>query len=67
MSRENVEWARRAYAAFNRGDVAAGVEDFAPEFEWVGRYGNEPRKPPLADSPRWDAVPDPSDEDYFED
>ena len=31
----NIEWARRAYAAFNRGDVAAGVENFTPEFEWV--------------------------------
>ena len=35
MSQENIDWARRAYAAFNRGDVAGGVEDFAPEFEWV--------------------------------
>jgi ketosteroid isomerase-like protein len=35
MSQENVDWARRAYRAFNRGDLAAAVEDFAPEFEWV--------------------------------
>ncbi len=32
---ENVEILRRAYVAFNRGDFAASVEDFAPEFEWV--------------------------------
>ena len=36
MSEANVEWARGAYAAFNRGDLAAGVVTFrAPEFEWV--------------------------------
>ena len=35
MSQENLDWARRAYAAFNRGDLAGGVENFAPEFEWV--------------------------------
>jgi ketosteroid isomerase-like protein len=35
VSEENIQWARRAYAAFNRGDVAAGVADFAPDFQWV--------------------------------
>ena len=32
---ENVEIARRAYAAFNRGDLEGMVADFAPEFEYV--------------------------------
>ena len=32
---ENVEVLRRAYRAFNRGDFAASVVDFAPEFEWA--------------------------------
>jgi hypothetical protein len=31
-------------------------------FEWVGRYGNEARNPPVADSPRIWPVPDPDDE-----
>jgi len=35
MSQENVDWARGAYAAFNRGDLEAGVANLAPEFEWV--------------------------------
>jgi ketosteroid isomerase-like protein len=35
MSEENVDWARRAYGAFNRGDFASAIESFAPEFEWV--------------------------------
>jgi hypothetical protein len=35
MSRENVEVMRRAYEAFNRGDLRAAVADFAPDFEYV--------------------------------
>jgi uncharacterized protein len=35
MSRENVERARRAYEAFNRGDLEGMVADFAPTFEYV--------------------------------
>jgi ketosteroid isomerase-like protein len=35
MSEENVEVARRAYGAFNRGDLAGTVADLAPEFEYV--------------------------------
>jgi ketosteroid isomerase-like protein len=35
MSEENVETARRAYVAFNRGDFAGALENVAPEFEWV--------------------------------
>lgn len=35
MSQENVELARRAYEAFNRGDLEAMVADFAPEFEYL--------------------------------
>ena len=33
MSQENVEIARRANAAFNRGDVDAALEPFAPDAE----------------------------------
>jgi ketosteroid isomerase-like protein len=33
MSQENVEMARRSIEAFNRGDVDAAFEDFAPDFE----------------------------------
>jgi ketosteroid isomerase-like protein len=33
MSQENVEIARANYDAFNRGDVDAAFEDFAPDFE----------------------------------
>jgi ketosteroid isomerase-like protein len=33
MSEENVEIVREGYAAFNRGDVDAAFEAFAPEFE----------------------------------
>jgi ketosteroid isomerase-like protein len=35
MSQENLEIMRRGYEAFNRGDLASAVADFAPEFEWV--------------------------------
>jgi ketosteroid isomerase-like protein len=35
MSEENVEIVRRAYEAFNRGDLDGMVADFAPEFEYV--------------------------------
>jgi uncharacterized protein len=35
MSQENVELARRAYEAFNRGDLDGLVADFAPTFEYV--------------------------------
>jgi ketosteroid isomerase-like protein len=35
MSQENVEIARRAYEAFNRGDLDNLVADFAPTFEYV--------------------------------
>ena len=33
MSQENVEIVRRAYEALHRGDLDAGFEDFAPDFE----------------------------------
>jgi ketosteroid isomerase-like protein len=33
MSQENVEIARRCFEAWHRGDVDAGLEDFAPDFE----------------------------------
>lgn len=32
MSKENVEIMRRAYAAFNRGDIDGMVADVAPDF-----------------------------------
>ena len=35
MSQENVELARRAYEAFNRGDLDGMVADFAPTFEYA--------------------------------
>jgi ketosteroid isomerase-like protein len=35
MSQENVELARRAYAAFNRGDSEGMVADIAPDLEYV--------------------------------
>src|SRR5262245_45186258 len=35
MSQENVELARRAYAAFNRGDLDGMLADFAPTFEYA--------------------------------
>ena len=35
MSRENVELVRRAYEAFNRGDLDGMVADFAPTFEYA--------------------------------
>jgi ketosteroid isomerase-like protein len=35
MSQENVELARRAYEAFNRGDLEGMVADLAPTFEYV--------------------------------
>lgn len=35
MSDENVEMARRAFDAYNRGDVDAAVADIAPECEYV--------------------------------
>jgi hypothetical protein len=35
MSEENVEIARRAYEAFNRGDLQAMVADLAPNFEYA--------------------------------
>lgn len=34
MSQENVEIARRAYAAFNRHDWDAALEDVDPNVEW---------------------------------
>jgi uncharacterized protein len=34
MSEENVEILRRAFDAFNRGDIDAAVADFAPECEY---------------------------------
>ncbi len=34
MSKENVEIARRAYAAFNRRDFDAALESFDPGVEW---------------------------------
>jgi ketosteroid isomerase-like protein len=35
MSRETVEAVRRAYEAFNRGDLEGVFADAAPEFEYV--------------------------------
>jgi ketosteroid isomerase-like protein len=35
MSQENVEMTRRAYEAFNRGDLDGMSVDAAPEFEYV--------------------------------
>ena len=35
VSEENIETARGAYVAFNRGDFAGAHENVAPEFEWV--------------------------------
>jgi len=34
MSQENVEMLRRGYEAYNRGDAAGTVADFAPTFEY---------------------------------
>ena len=34
MSQENVEAIRRAYEAYNRGDLESMVVDIAPEFEY---------------------------------
>ena len=39
MSQENVEITRRAYAAFNRGDIDGMVADVAPDFEYVPPAG----------------------------
>ena len=33
MSQENLEAVRRSFEAFNRGDLDAAFEDFAPDFE----------------------------------
>jgi ketosteroid isomerase-like protein len=35
MSQEDVERSRRAYEAFNRGDLEGMVADLAPDFEYV--------------------------------
>lgn len=35
MSQENVEVVRRAFENFNRRDLAAAVDAFAPDAEWV--------------------------------
>ena len=35
MSQENVEVVRRAFGNFNRRDLAAAVDAFAPDAEWV--------------------------------
>jgi ketosteroid isomerase-like protein len=35
MSQENVEVVRRAFEDFNRRDLAAAVDAFAPDAEWV--------------------------------
>ena len=35
MSEENVELVRRAFEAFNRGDLDAALADLAPNFEYV--------------------------------
>jgi ketosteroid isomerase-like protein len=35
MSQENVEIVRRAYEAFNQGDLEGMVASFAPDFEFV--------------------------------
>src|SRR4051812_15765240 len=34
MSQENVEIARRGYAAFNDGDMAGALDMFDPDIEW---------------------------------
>lgn len=39
MSQENVEKCRRAYEAFNRGDLEGMVADLAPDFEYVSTGG----------------------------
>jgi ketosteroid isomerase-like protein len=33
MSKENVEIVRRAFEAYNRGDIEGAVADFAPDCE----------------------------------
>ena len=35
MSQQNVQTMRRAYEAFNRQDIPAVLEAFAPDIEWV--------------------------------
>jgi ketosteroid isomerase-like protein len=35
MSEENVEMVRRAFEAYNRGDLEAAVADFAPDCEYI--------------------------------
>ena len=35
MSQENVEIVRRAFEAYNRGDLDAAVADFAPDSEYI--------------------------------
>jgi ketosteroid isomerase-like protein len=35
VSQENIELARRAYEAFNRGELEGMVADFAPNFEFL--------------------------------
>jgi SnoaL-like domain len=35
VSQESIELARRAYEAFNRGDLEGMVADFAPNFEFL--------------------------------
>ncbi len=42
MSQENVEIMRRAYAAFNRGDIDGMVADVGPDFEYVPPAGVVP-------------------------
>ena len=40
MSEEDVSTLRRAYEAFNRGDIEAVVQDFDPQIEWHELEGN---------------------------
>jgi ketosteroid isomerase-like protein len=35
MQQQNIEALRRAYAAFNRGDIAATTEALDPNIEWI--------------------------------
>ena len=35
MSQENVEMMRRAYEAYNRGDIDGGLSDFAPDCRYT--------------------------------
>jgi ketosteroid isomerase-like protein len=42
MSQENVDVARRAYEAFNRGDIEGMVAELAPSFEYETTAAQRP-------------------------